>query len=38
MSTIAADARLSSRVVSRAHSAVRRHRYLNIAGTLVLKR
>src|SRR5713101_4806279 len=36
MSTIAAEARLSSRAVSRAHSAVRRRRYLNNAGTLVL--
>lgn len=36
MSTIAVDARLSSRAVSRAHSSVRRRRYLNHAGTLVL--
>lgn len=36
MSTIAADARLSSRAVSRAHSSVRRRRYLNHAGTLML--
>jgi multiple sugar transport system permease protein len=36
MSTITADARLSSRALSRAHSSVRRRRYLNNAGTLVL--
>src|SRR6266853_3515424 len=36
ISTIAADARLSSRALSRAHSSVRRRRYLNNAGTLVL--
>ena len=36
MSTIAADARLASRAVSRAHSSVRRRRYLSNAGTLVL--
>ena len=36
MSTITADARLSSRALSRAHSSVRRRRYLNNAGTVVL--
>jgi multiple sugar transport system permease protein len=36
MSTLTADARLSSRVLPRAHSSVRRRRYLNNAGTLVL--
>lgn len=36
MSTIAADARLSSRALSRAHGSVRRRRFLNSAGTLVL--
>ena len=36
MSTITADARLSSRALSRAHSSVRRRRYLNHAGTAVL--
>ena len=36
MSTIAADARVSARASSRAHSTVRRRRYLNNAGTLVL--
>jgi len=36
MSTIAADARLSPRALSRAYSSVRRRRYLNNAGTLVL--
>jgi len=36
MSTITADAGLSSRAVSRTHSSVRRRRYLNNAGTLVL--
>ena len=36
MSTMTADARLSSRVLPRAHSSVRRRRYLNNAGTLVL--
>jgi multiple sugar transport system permease protein len=36
MSTITADARLSSRALSRAHSSVRVRRYLNNAGTLVL--
>ena len=36
MSIIAADARLSSRAVSRAHASVRRRRYLSLAGTAVL--
>ncbi len=36
MSTIAADARLSSRTLSRAHSSVRLRRYLRNAGTVVL--
>src|SRR5437867_11698250 len=36
MSTITADARLSSRALTRAHSPVRRRRYLRNAGTLVL--
>jgi multiple sugar transport system permease protein len=36
MSTMVADARLSTREVSRAHRAVRRRRYLSNAGTLVL--
>jgi len=36
MSTIAADARLSSRALSRAQSSVRLRRYLRNAGTLVL--
>jgi multiple sugar transport system permease protein len=36
MSTILADARLSSRALPRAHSSVRRRRYLNNAGTLAL--
>ena len=36
MSTIAADVRLSSRALSRAHSSVRRRRYLNNAGAVVL--
>jgi multiple sugar transport system permease protein len=36
MSTITADARASSRALSRAHSSVRRRRYLNNAGTVVL--
>jgi multiple sugar transport system permease protein len=36
MSTILAEARLASRAVSRVHSAARRRRYLNNAGTLVL--
>jgi len=36
MSTITADARLSSRALARAHSSVRRRRYLNNAGTAVL--
>ncbi|HXB03384.1 MAG TPA: carbohydrate ABC transporter permease [Candidatus Angelobacter sp.] len=36
MSTITADARVSSRALSRAHSSVRRRRYLNNAGTVVL--
>jgi len=36
MSTIAAEARLSARASTRAHSAVRRRRYLSTAGTLVL--
>jgi multiple sugar transport system permease protein len=36
MSTIAADARLSSRALSRAHSSVRLRRYLRNAGTVVL--
>ena len=36
MSTITADARLSSRALSRAHSSVRRRRYLNNAGTVML--
>jgi len=36
MSTIAAEARLSARAVSRTHSSVRRRRYLANAGTLVL--
>ena len=36
MSTIAADARLSPRALSRAYSSVRRRRYLSAAGTAVL--
>ncbi len=36
MSTITADTRLSSRALARAHSSVRRRRYLNNAGTAVL--
>jgi len=36
MSTITADARPSSRALSRAHSSVRCRRYLNNAGTVVL--
>ena len=36
MSTIAADARLSARAMSKAHSAVRRRRYLSTVGTVVL--
>ena len=36
MSTILADAGLSTRVVSQAHSALRRRRYLNNLGTAVL--
>jgi multiple sugar transport system permease protein len=36
MSTIAADVRLSSRALSRAHSSVRRRRYLNNVGAVVL--
>ena len=36
MSTIAADARLSSRALSRAHRSVRRRRYLSNVGVLVL--
>jgi len=36
MSTIATDARLSARARSRSHSSVRRRRYLNSAGTLLL--
>ena len=36
MSTIVANARLSSRAVSRAHGAVRRRRYLSNAGVAVL--
>jgi multiple sugar transport system permease protein len=36
MSTIAADARLSARAMSKAHRAVRRRRYLSTVGTVVL--
>jgi multiple sugar transport system permease protein len=36
MSSIAADARLSPRAVSQAHSALRRRRYLSNAGTVLL--
>jgi len=36
MSTLAADAPLSSRAMARAHSSVRLRRYLSAAGTLVL--
>jgi multiple sugar transport system permease protein len=36
VSTIAAEARLSARAMSRAHSAVRRRRYLERAGTVLL--
>ena len=36
MSTIAAEARLASRAMARAHSSVRRRRYLSAAGTAVL--
>jgi len=36
VSTIMADAKVSSRALSRVHSSVRRRRYLNNAGTLLL--
>ncbi len=36
MSTITAEARLTSRAVARAHSVVRRRRYLSNLGTLML--